>query len=58
MPPTLRMKTTLYVCKTILGGNKKRIGSEGGYIVYAGNAIEKRSKNRMVLPLSELNKIQ
>jgi hypothetical protein len=41
-----------------LGGNKKRIGSEGGYIVYAGNAIEKRSKNRMVLPLSELNKIQ
>ena len=36
---------------------QKITGSEGGYIVYAGNSIEKRSKNRMVLPLSALNKI-
>ena len=37
---------------------QKITGSEGGYVVYAGQTIEKRSKQQMVLPFTALENIK
>jgi predicted AAA+ superfamily ATPase len=37
---------------------QKITGSEGGYVVYAGKTIEKRSKQQMVLPFTALENIK
>jgi hypothetical protein len=36
---------------------QKIIGSEGGYVIYTGNQLEKRSQGRTLLPYTDLPKI-
>jgi predicted AAA+ superfamily ATPase len=36
---------------------QKLTGSEGGYVIYAGNQMEKRSQGRTVLPYTDLAKL-
>lgn len=36
---------------------QKIIGSEGGYVIYTGNQLEKRSQRRTLLPYTDLPKI-